>query len=212
MKQGAKPLPLANHTNERFRFSEYRVSILLRNRIQKLLYSLLIGCIFLTTIPGCASESKRPSEKVSTARVYGDPLQEDKKEIESLFKLMVDAILDRDMQRLLPYIDDKDGLWIDLKAEWTKKEFEKDIRNPNGYVSTYFLNTETLRKKKNSLTALSVRDILLKSGGFRLEYYFESKDECEVNILFKNSGKYEYDLMNPVFRKNKNKWYIYRLL
>lgn len=170
-------------------------------------------CLTFIIFHDCSwNRVKDPQNHIEIQKVYGKSTPEDKQEIQRLFKIMVEAILEEDMQRLLPYIDKNDGVWVDLKAGWTKKDYIKDLQNPDGYISTYFLSTESLRKKKENPSALSVKDVLKTSGGFLLEYYFESPEECELHIYFQGSREHETDVNNPVFRKNKGKWYIYRLL
>jgi hypothetical protein len=169
--------------------------------------------IFALTLYHCQStDSISKPVPVHLGNVYGNANDVDKKEIQKLFQIMVDAIIENNMKNLLPYIHHEQGIWVDLKASWKKKQFAEDLNNPDGYLEIYFLNTEKLRAKKKSNSILSVRDILLSSGGLYLDYYFEANEECEVDIRFQNTSSEEGNLSNPVFRKISNRWYIYRLL
>lgn len=173
----------------------------------------IIPLIFAITLYHCQStDSVARPIPIELGNVYGKANDLDKKEIQKLFQLMVRAILDDNMEDLLPFIHPEQGVWVDLKAGWTKGQYAADIDDPDGYIETYFLNTEKLRAKKRSSTVLSVKDILLNSGGLSLDYYFETKEECEVDIRFQLQSKEEGNLSNPVFRKISNRWYIYRLL
>ncbi|MCC5813783.1 MAG: hypothetical protein JJT78_03435 [Leptospira sp.] len=167
--------------------------------------------ILIYLLFNCSTTTSHKDFRSSIGKVYGESTPDDKKEIIELNRLMVDAIIEEDMERLLPYIHPKLGIWVDLKSEWTKEQFVKDLKNPEGYINVYFLSTEKLRKKKNSMTANSVKDILLKSNGFYLDLYFD-EGECELDIKFRSAKNYENDLIHPVFKKMNNKWYIYRLL
>jgi hypothetical protein len=148
---------------------------------------------------------------IQKGKVYGKSQESDKKQIEEIFSIMVQSVIDRDMNRLSPFINDSLGIWIDLKAKWTKKEFIENLNQEENYFDVYFYSTDKLRKKKNNSESWSVRDILIQSKGINLDYYFESKDECELDLNFNESSELEGDLANPVFKKIGGKWYIYRL-
>lgn len=176
-------------------------------------YRLLILILALGLCIDCVQRITTIQDvTIRTRQIYGKSQNSDRLEIEKIFLIMVRAILEDDMEALLPFIHPKEGVWVDLKALWTKKEYERDIRDPNGYIPTYFLSTEKLRARKNNDTSLSVKEILQISGGFSLDYYFETPDDCEVDILFINKTPEEGNLANPVFRKIQGRWYIYRFL
>lgn len=163
-------------------------------------------------IMSCATTNHKEF-RTEIAKVYGESSPGDKEDILFLFNYLVNAIVDEDMSRILPHIHSDLGIWVDLKSEWTKKEFEKDLEKPLGYINMYFLSTDKLREQKNSKTAKSVKDILLKSQGYYLDFYFdEDNGECELDIKFRKERKYENDLIHPVFKKVNGRWYIYRLL
>jgi hypothetical protein len=174
------------------------------------LFILLISSFYLMHCK--SSESLQRPVPIQIGKVYGMSSKPDQKEIETLFQLMVQSVLEEKMGHLIPFIHPEEGIWVDLKAGWTKKQYEEDLKYPDGYISTYFLSTEKLRVKKSSSSILSVKDILLGSGGLLLDYYFETSEECEIDILFLNNPAEEGNLSNPVFRKIGGRWYIYRLL
>ncbi|WCL48097.1 hypothetical protein [Leptospira sp. GIMC2001] len=161
----------------------------------------------------CARERPTQSEfSLKERKVFGKPGVTDRTEIEWILRLLAESIIDENLEPVLIHINEEEGIWVDLKAHWTKKQFREEWNEKNGYFQTYFFSTELLRKQKSNTTSLSVKDILLKSEGFSLDFYFESKEECEVDIIFNSSSPLEGDLSNPVFRKIGNRWYLYRLL
>jgi hypothetical protein len=170
----------------------------------------IISIVSLLTFCSVNLEQEGPFI-IQKGKVYGKSQESDKKQIEEIFSIMVQSVIDRDMNRLSPFINDSLGIWVDLKAKWTKKEFIENLGQEGSYFDVYFYSTEKLRKKKNNRESWAVRDILIQSKGVFLDFYFESKDECELDLIFNESVELEGDLANPVFKKIGGKWYIYRL-
>lgn len=175
-------------------------------------YSFLGIIALIGTLNFCATNLVQEDPfMIQKGKVYGKSQESDKKQIEEIFSFMVQSVIDKDMNRLSPFINDSLGIWVDLKAKWTKKEFLENLAKEGNYFDVYFYSTDKLRKKKNNSESWAVRDILIQSKGVVLDYYFESKDDCELDLIFNESSELEGDLANPVFKKMGGKWYIYRL-
>lgn len=138
-------------------------------------------------------------------------LKRDREQIRSVFEYLVRATVEKDFSTLPEYILPKKGIYIDLKAWMDLKTLKNEIKKENSYFSIFFFDTEKLKKEKNSESVRTVRDLILLSEGLILDYHFESPMWVEVKIRFLNNRKFETEMNNPIFIKNKGKWYIYRL-
>lgn len=175
-------------------------------------FTIFLGSLFLIIIFTCQTLPELDgSLNVSKGTVYGKAHETDKQEIEALFQKMVQAVLNKNLLEISNDIHPKQGIWVDLKAQWTKEEFVKSFEEVDNYFEIYFYSTNKLRQKKQNDSSWSVRDILILSRGIRIDYYFDAKDECELDLLFEANQELEGDLANPVFRKQGGRWYIYRL-
>lgn len=137
--------------------------------------------------------------------------EKDKQEILSLLQKLVDMTLEKSFLELPNYVDPELGIYPDLKAHWSYSKLKQEVRNPNSYFEIFFFNKDKLMKERNSPNVLTVRDVILFSEGLRADLFFESKEECEVKLIFNKASKYQGDLNNPYFVKRGNVWKVYRL-
>jgi hypothetical protein len=167
--------------------------------------------ILLGVFGACNSSSKtKIHSNIQTGRVYGESSSQDIREIRAALLLVINSLETENFLEISNLIHEKEGIWIDLKAKWTRQQFLKDAEDSNGYLHTYFLNTDNLKKKRNSSQAISVRDVLRESGGLIVDYYFETFEECELDLHFVSGNRLESHLINPIFRKIDGKWYLVR--
>lgn len=174
--------------------------------------NLVLNILFLSFYSSCQSlpELKEPI-KIEQRTIYGKAGESDKQEIEILFQKLVQATLDKNLESISDHIHPGLGIWVDLKAHWSKEEFIKTFQNKDNYFEIYFYSSPKLRIQKQNDTSWAVRDILILAKGIGIDYYFNASSDCELDLLFDANQELEGDLANPVFRKQGGKWYIYRL-
>ncbi len=144
-------------------------------------------------------------------RVYGSGSRLDVLEILVLTRMMIDSVLEGRMEDLEPHIDKEEGIYVDVRAHWSKENYSKDVRDRNGYISRFFISTAKLREYKKDEEALAVADELRKSSHYRIDFFFEG-DECHVQIHPVENPNSSSNLNNPIFKKLRGKWYYLRLL
>lgn len=176
-------------------------------------FIILFGFLFCIT-PKESSNSKN-SILVTLGAIYNPSKvniqDEDKQQILLLLQKLVDMTLEKSFLELPNYVDSELGIYPDLKAHWSYSKLKQELNNPNSYFEIFFFNKEKLMKEKNSPNVLTVREIILLSEGMKADLFFESREECEVKLIFKKSSKHQGDLNNPYFIKRGNAWKVYRL-
>ncbi|WP_246052794.1 hypothetical protein [Leptospira semungkisensis] len=135
----------------------------------------------------------------------------DTEEILALLRRLVEGTVQKDLNFLPQVISEKEGIFLDLKGNWTKEKLIAELATKDNYFRIYFFERDLLSKQKNSEDVKTVRDLLLSSGGMEADLYYESKTTCEVKIRFKENVKLEKELINPYFIKSEGKWYLLRL-
>lgn len=135
----------------------------------------------------------------------------DTEEILKLLQRLVSGTIERDLNFLPEIVSKKDGIYLDIKGNWTREQLIQELSTPDNYFRIYFFDRELLEKQKNSKEVRTVRDLLLSSGGIEVDFYYESKNACELKLKFKENQKLERELINPYFIKQDGKWYLFRL-
>lgn len=139
--------------------------------------------------------------------------EDDVKEIHGLLREMFDAVEKKDLSSLNGMIDARKGVWVDLKAEKTAAEFAADLADPAGYVNTYYLNTEALKRRTGESDQKALRDLIDESDRIRADLFFQS-EECEVRLTIEKPESLKaqsYRFNNAYFIKENGRWYLYRL-
>lgn len=166
--------------------------------------------------------SERPPEQFKERLVEGQAVnrsneavkrEDDVKEIHGLLRGMFEAVEKKDLSSLNGMIDARKGVWVDLKAEKTAAEFAADLADPAGYVNTYYLNTEALRRHTGENDQKALHDLIEESTRIRADLFFQA-DECEVRLTIEKPERLEaqsYRFNNAYFIKEGGRWYLYRL-
>ena len=184
-----------------------------------MLKSYFLSCLII--LLSCTSSLDRGSEteniEVKLSRVYfEDKLDKESKrsDIQSviiLLQLLTDSTLKKDFSSIQQHVHKTKGIYVDIKAHWTKIEFEENLKKPDSYIHTYFFDHDKLAKQKKDESVKTVRELLVASGGLNVDLFFEDESSCEVKIQFNKNNALSKDLNNPYFIKDGDKWYIYRL-
>ncbi|PJZ48913.1 hypothetical protein [Leptospira saintgironsiae] len=135
----------------------------------------------------------------------------DTEEILKLLQRLVSGTISKDLNFLPEVVSPKDGIYLDVKGNWTREQLIQELSTPDNYFRIYFFDRELLEKQKNSKEVRTVRDLFLSSGGIEVDFYYESKSACELKLKFKENQKLERELINPYFIKQDGKWYLFRL-
>lgn len=137
----------------------------------------------------------------------------DVKEITGMLQRMFTGIQNENLSDLNGMVHREKGIWIDLKAKKTAEAFSADLADPDGYVNTYYLDTEGLRRRTNDVDQKSLRDVIQESERIRADLFFQG-DECEVRLTIEKPEAMEsqsYRFNNAYFIKEEGRWYLYRL-
>ncbi|TGL57701.1 hypothetical protein EHQ64_19520 [Leptospira sarikeiensis] len=148
--------------------------------------------------------------KVFLAGHIGDHTK-DTEEILKILKRLIDGTVAKDLNFLPDLVSKKEGIYLDLKGNWTKEQLISELSSTENYFRTYFFDRELLAKQKGSNEVRTVRDLFLSSGGVEADFYYESKIACELKLRFRENPKLEKELINPYFIKQDGKWYLFRL-
>lgn len=136
---------------------------------------------------------------------------EDSKQILQILRNLTSAVEEQNASKIVQNISPQKGAYLDVKGLWEYQNILEEIKKEDSYLEVYFFNHKKLVKQKKSTNVLTVRELLQKSGGIKVDLFFESKTSCEVKLKFKKNKKLEKDMNNPYFLKVDGKWYVYRL-
>jgi hypothetical protein len=194
-----------------------RQTLKAEDRLMYMLDLRLISAFTCFLVLACCKPD-RFAERLVTGQSYNRSNQEvnreqDRKEIFGLLQNMFEAVEKKDLSDLNRMIHAEKGVWIDLKARKTAAEFAADLANPDGYVNTYYLNTDALRRKTGETDQLSIGDLIAESDRIRADLFFQ-EDECEVRLTIERPERLSsqsYRFNNPYFIRQDGRWYLYRL-
>ncbi|TGK00230.1 hypothetical protein EHQ53_10020 [Leptospira langatensis] len=165
--------------------------------------------------PLSSKRNSEPSPKVEKGKVFvaGHTAEhsQNTEEILALLRRLIEGTVQKDLDFLPEIVSEKEGIFLDLKGNWTKERLITELRTKENYFQIYFFDRDLLAKQKNSENVRTVRDLLLSSGGIEADLYYESKTACEIKLRFKENVKLEKELINPYFIKLEGKWYLLRL-
>lgn len=188
-------------------------SVLFRGLL--LLVLLQISCITTGEFSLSAKRSPEIPPAITQGKVFlAGHTGEHSKDTEEILKLvqrLVSGTISRDLNFLPEIVSKKDGIYLDIKGNWTREQLIQELSSSDNYFRIYFFDRELLEKQKNSKEVRTVRDLLLSSGGIEVDFYYESKSACELKLKFKENQKLERELINPYFIKQDGKWYLFRL-
>ncbi|MCR9143573.1 MAG: hypothetical protein NXI24_15100 [bacterium] len=129
-----------------------------------------------------------------------------------LMRKLMGMLEDQEIRGLAQHVSPGKGLYVDLKAHRTRAAVQKDLQDPEGYLQTYYLNTENLRLRTEDPDQLAVRDILHLTRVMTADVYLQADGrQCELRLRLEDAPSKSYYLNNPVFVKEDGEWFIYRL-
>ncbi len=159
---------------------------------------------------------KKPfEEKIQKGDIYNPNFtyysNQDIEEIFNLLKIMFRSVEKKDLSLITNYIDQEKGIYTDLKAWKSKQDFLVEIKDPESYLNSVYLNSENLKKITNDSTQISLYDLIKKSQKIKADFYFTTDSDCEVKLIIMEKPEESYRFNNPYFIKINNRWFIYRL-
>ncbi|TGK42361.1 hypothetical protein [Leptospira andrefontaineae] len=188
-------------------------SVLFRGLL--LLILLQVSCVTKVESPLSAKRSPEIPPVITQGKVFlAGHTGEHSKDTEEILKLvqrLVSGTISRDLNFLPELVSKKDGIYLDVKGNWTREQLIQELSTADNYFRIYFFDRDLLEKQKNSKDVRTVRDLFLSSGGIEVDFYYESKNACELKLKFKENQKLERELINPYFIKQDGKWYLFRL-
>ena len=151
-------------------------------------------------------------ENVDQAKIAGDVLDLMRAIFHEMQQASPHGDESGDLAKLLEWVSPGEGLYVDLKAHRTHGAVASDLADPQGYIRTYYLNTERLRERASSQEQLAVRDVLKLTRTVTADVYLqEDGRQCELRLRLDDAPSKSYYLNNPVFIHENGKWFIYRL-
>ncbi|MEM7183477.1 MAG: hypothetical protein AAF518_21395 [Spirochaetota bacterium] len=173
--------------------------------------------LVLVSFSTCASTDSLGTGRISTfaKNTYSSDKQkhqQSQKEIQALLQAVIDAILQENWKTLPQMVHPERGLFVDLKAHWSYEKVSKEVSRKDSYLAVYFFDKKRLQAQKRTKDVETVKEILLRSGGLDMDFFFIDSKNCEVKLSFHKNQSYSTDLNSPYFIKMDGKWYIYRLL
>ncbi len=175
----------------------------------------LVICLLGLWISGVIFCKKPFEEKILRGDVYNPNFQEytnqDIDEIFLILKSMFRMIQKKDLHNLERLIHPEKGIYIDLKAHKTKKEFLIELENQSGYLSMIYLNTKLLREHTKDNHQISLYDLIDSYSAIKADFFIITPEDCEVKFTILENPSESYRFNNPYFIKINNQWYLYRL-
>ncbi|EQA38569.1 hypothetical protein LEP1GSC047_2170 [Leptospira inadai serovar Lyme str. 10] len=180
--------------------------------------AILVG---LVSILNCSKEGivrssvveSSPSVEKSKIFLAGHTgeYSKDSDEILSILRKLIAGTVQQDLSFLPNLVSEEEGIYLDMKGHWSRKQLAEELSLEDNYFRTYFFDRDALEKAKKNSNVRTVRDLLLSSKGIEADFYFETPYACEVKLRFKENRKLESELINPYFSKLRGKWYVHRL-
>lgn len=177
----------------------------------------LLICLLVLWVSGFIECKKSTpfEEKIIKGDVYNPNFQDytiqDIDSIYLILRLIFRSIQNKDLRQVENYIHPEKGVYIDLKAHKTKKEFIKEIENPNSFLNLIYLKTDELKKYTKDETQISLYDLIKTSNKIQADFYIITNEDCEVKFTILEKPSESYRFNNPYFIKINEVWYLYRL-
>ncbi len=133
-------------------------------------------------------------------------------QVRALLEKLVGMVDRRDLRALPGEVSRDAGLFVDVKAHRSYADLERELKDPEGYLNTFYLDSAKLAAKQNDPESLAVRDILRLTRTVRADLYMNRQgDYCEVKLHLVDAPGKSYYLNNPVFIKESGRWYVAQL-
>ena len=101
------------------------------------------------------------------------PENNSSEEILQMMESLVKGVLKKDLSQLPKFVLKEKGIYLDLKGLWTYDELVKEMGLKDSYFSVFFFESDKLKKHKKTPDVLTVRELLILSGGLDLDLFFE---------------------------------------
>ena len=135
----------------------------------------------------------------------------DLSKINSVLELLIQSVIDKDKNKLLGLVSQKDGIFIEENSYKTFQEFERDLNDTNSYIDIFFFDTEKLIQHTKNLNSKTVRDLLILSGGIFYELYIDSRTQVTIKFKFSKNKIWEKELNQAILKKDNLKWYLFKI-
>lgn len=133
-------------------------------------------------------------------------------DISGKIRTLLSMLDKKDLSGLPAMVSPEQGLYTDLKVHKKYDELSTEIQKKDGYLRTFFLDTETLRTYSKDPRNLAVRDVFLLTERIKVDFYVEQgSNQCELKIFLLDSPENNYRLNNPVFVRDGLSWKLLRL-
>lgn len=137
--------------------------------------------------------------------------ERDAEQIMVLLRTLLTMVDQRNIKDLPALISRERGLWTDLKTHRSYAQIVEQVEKPGGYIRTFFLDSEKLRKHTGDERSLAVRDVLRYTDTLRADFFLEADNTVEVRLILEQYPPYNYHLNHPVFVKEADGWKLLRL-
>jgi hypothetical protein len=132
-------------------------------------------------------------------------------QVHALLAKLVGMVDRRDLSALPEEVSRDAGLFVDVKAHRTYADLVRELKDPDGYLNTFYLDSAKLAARKNDPDSLAVRDILRLTRTVRADLYMNRQADCEVKLHLVDAPGKSYYLNSPVFIKESGRWYVAQL-
>lgn len=120
---------------------------------------------------------------------------------------IVTAIVEEKPDRILKYVNPKEGAIIDAKAFVPYTQVATALTNPKAQLYRVFWDDAYWKETAPHDNIRSYRKVFSSAGEVRVGIFYYSANECEVRLDFKNRPSIGV-MGNPIFRKYDGRWFI----
>lgn len=120
---------------------------------------------------------------------------------------IVTAIAEQNPDKLLEYVDRKEGAITDAKAVVPYAQIATALHDPKAQLYRVLWDDQYWKETAPSDNVKSYRKIFRSAGEIRLGIFYYSAQECEVRLDFKDRPSMGI-MANLVLRKREGKWFL----
>ncbi len=120
---------------------------------------------------------------------------------------VIEAIIAEDREKLLGFVNTKDGAIIDAKAFVSYEQVRSALYDKSAILSRVLWDDKYWKETAPEDNVRSYRTVFSRAGEIKLALFWYSATECEVRLDFE--GRPSMGLMgNLIFRKRGDRWYL----
>lgn len=120
---------------------------------------------------------------------------------------IIGGIVDEKPERILAYVNRKEGAIIDAKAFVPYAQVAVALTDPKAQLHRVFWDAVYWQETAPKDNIRSYRSVFSRAGEIRVGIFYYSADECEVRLDFKNRPAMGL-MSNPILRKRDGRWFI----